>query len=142
MFISPRYGGALILFVMLSLVIGCSQAPYPVKGSVTYNGKPVEEGTITFEPADGNGPPLGGAIQNGEYDFIAPIETNNKFIVRILGMRKTGRRIEAGMPAPKGTMVDEVERFIPASYNEKSTLSASLPPANADRIDFNLKGKK
>jgi hypothetical protein len=38
-----------------------------VSGSVTYDGQPVGDGTITFLPADGKGPTVGGPIAGGRY---------------------------------------------------------------------------
>lgn len=56
---------------------GCGSKPgpgtarYHVSGTVTYQGKPVPAGSITFQPdgTRGNAGPAGGAaIQNGKYD--------------------------------------------------------------------------
>jgi hypothetical protein len=41
----------------------------PIWGEVTYDGKPLETGTIELIPIDGTpGPSTGGAITNGQYD--------------------------------------------------------------------------
>lgn len=52
-------------------------------------------------------------------------------------MRKTGRQIEAGPPAPPGKMADELERYIPASYNENSTLTREMSAGN-NELHFHL----
>ena len=40
---------------------------FPVSGTVTYNGKPLEKGTISFVPDDPKGVGATGAIENGSY---------------------------------------------------------------------------
>lgn len=45
---------------------GCDKST-SIQGRVTLNGKPVEEGTISFRPTDGKGPSAGGVIAYGEY---------------------------------------------------------------------------
>ena len=48
---------------------GCSNGRYPVKGVVAFDGSPVEQGTIVFEPADRQGPATGGTISQGQYEL-------------------------------------------------------------------------
>lgn len=108
--------------------LGCGASHLAVvQGNVTFDGQPVEQGSITFEPADGVGPVTGGTIQNGKYrlDAEGGMEPGKK-IVRIRAVRATGRKIEAGPPSPPGTMVDELSPFIPAIYDEKSTLTVQV----------------
>ena len=56
----------LLLLVGALAVTGCKQGN-SLSGSVTYNGEPVENGTITFASADGSGPGFGVQIVNGNY---------------------------------------------------------------------------
>ncbi len=42
-----------------------------VTGSVTYNGKPVDDGYILFRPVDGKGSDAGGPIVGGTYTLSA-----------------------------------------------------------------------
>jgi hypothetical protein len=51
--------GALIL-------VGCQQQD-SLSGAVTYNGEPVENGTIIFASADGGGPGFGADVVDGKY---------------------------------------------------------------------------
>src|SRR5262249_9400709 len=48
---------------------GCGSGKVPVSGSVLFAGKPVEEGMITFEPADGKGSTTGGPVADGNYEL-------------------------------------------------------------------------
>jgi len=135
-----RFSGAAALGLALAclVVAGCGKGgTLSVKGNVSVAGQPLEEGTISFEPADGIGPSLGGRIEAGHYEVTGRAAPGKK-IVRIRGVQKTGRKIEAGMPAPKGTMVDEIKQ-LPDIYNDKSTLDIDLAPGKPIEHDFNLK---
>lgn len=126
------------IMVLLLLVAGCGRS-VNIEGKVTFDGQPVESGTITFEPADGQGPTIGGAIEGGTYAVSG--QSGGKKVVRIRASRKTGRQIETGPPAPPGTMVDEVESYIPAIYNSQSTLTCEVADGGAGRHDFELTSK-
>jgi hypothetical protein len=90
-------------------VVGCGPSVVTVEGKVTWDGTPVETGTISFLPADGKGPSFGGELKNGSYRVEAqkPGALGAKN-VSITSVRKTGKMIEAGPPAPAGTMVEEL----------------------------------
>jgi hypothetical protein len=119
---------------------GCGSGKIAVNGSVLFAGKPIEEGMITFEPADGKGPTTGGPIAEGRYELVgeAGAQPGEK-IVRIVALRKTGRMIPAGSPAPPGSMVAEVIQCIPGRYNDRSTLRVQITPVKANTHDFDLK---
>ncbi len=91
------------------LIAGCGPSLVTVEGTVTLDGTPVETGTISFLPADGKGPTFGGELKGGGYQIqaekTAALGAKN---VTITGIRKTGKMIEAGPPAPAGTMVEEL----------------------------------
>ena len=144
MIAQPRF---LVRFVPLTLAIiavaaicpGCSHWQSPVVGEVTFNGNPVEDGTISFESADGTGPTTGGQIVAGKYELIgaaAPIP--GKKIVRINAIRKTGRKIRDNFSAA-GALTDQLERYIPDIYNTRSTLSCEVTAQGPGQIDFHLK---
>ena len=58
--------------LLMSLCVGCEQGGGvtrgAVKGKVTLDGSPVEEGSIAFIPTGGTeGPTAGGQIEQGQY---------------------------------------------------------------------------
>ncbi|MGN6134450.1 MAG: carboxypeptidase-like regulatory domain-containing protein [Aureliella sp.] len=62
------------LLAVCVLALGCSagQDPnrpptYPVRGTVTLNGKPVEGAVVTFQPMEGKGSAVGSTDANGVY---------------------------------------------------------------------------
>ena len=110
-----------------------------VEGNVTIGDKPADDGTITFNPADGQGPSAGTQIKNGKYQFTGskglPPGAKN---VEITAVLKTGRQIEAGPPLRKGTMIDEVERF-----SHKETCNIALGQTSPVNFDLKpIRGKK
>lgn len=126
------------IMISLLLAAGCGRS-VNIEGEVTFDGQPVESGSISFEPADGQGPTAGGAIEGGRYAVSG--QSGGKKVVRIRATRKTGRQIETGPPAPPGHMVDEVESYIPAKYNSQSTLTCEVAAGGASRHDFALTSK-
>ena len=60
---------------------------------MVFEGKPVEQGIISFEPADGIGPTTGGSVTDGTYDLTGDARaTVGEKIVRIYASRKSGRK--------------------------------------------------
>ena len=129
-----RWGAMGLVVALLGMCAGCGSKLATVQGNVTFDGKPVEQGSIVFEPADGAGPVAGGTIEKGTYRLageggVVP----GKKLVRIIAVRPTGRKIEAGPPTPPGTMVDELRPYIPAIYNQQSTLTIEVPAGQVTR---------
>jgi hypothetical protein len=121
------------------LVTGCGDGRVRVSGTVMYEGKPLELGIISFEPADGVGPTTGGPITDGEYDLTGNARsTTGEKIVRIVGSRKSGRKLPAPPPSPPGTTIDEMIQCIPKEYNEKSRLKVQITPGTDNIHDFEL----
>ena len=142
------YCAAGVLLVCLAACLGCGTGLATVEGTVTFDGKPVESGSIVFEPADGAGPSAGGQIQNGKYKLAGEAGVMpGKKVVRITAIRSTGRQVDAGMPGATGAggpsspggKVDELESYIPAIYNEKSTLTCEIAAGTANQHNFDLK---
>ena len=126
--------------VVLAMLAGCGGNRPTVHGEVTFDGEPVVEGTISFEPADGVGPTTGGPIVDGKYRLFgeaAPVPGMKR--VRISAGRKTGRKIPAGEPFAPDVMIEETERYIPDIYNTRSTLSREVTAKGPNQFDFHLK---
>jgi hypothetical protein len=59
-----RFG---LIALLLVVTAGCARRSARVSGEVSYEGKPVGDGMISFLPADGKGPSSGGPITDGTY---------------------------------------------------------------------------
>jgi len=69
--VRSRWAAGAALAVVL--IAGCGGGSGgTVSGAVTYDGQPVGDGTITFLPADGKGPTVGGPIAKGVYLVDVP----------------------------------------------------------------------
>ena len=77
---------AVTLAGVAGLLAGCGSSLASVSGQVTYDGKPVEEGYITFTPADGKGKDAGGPIKNGRYR-VTELPPGPK-VVKVIGLKK------------------------------------------------------
>lgn len=121
---------------------GPGRLEVPIHGEVTFSGAAVEQGAISIEPADGKGKATGGEIKGGRYDLAGaagPLPGTK--IVRITGIRKTGRKIEGDSLTHKGVMLDELEQFIPEIYNARSTLTCEVGKDLPAQIDFHLNSR-
>lgn len=121
---------------------GCGNSGPPrvaVSGIVTLDGRPIEQGAISFVPAaDSKQPSAGAEISSGEYSIPATSGPSaGKYRVEIRWSRPTGKQVELGSPAPPGTLVDEVKEAIPAKYNSQSTLVEELEPGE-NSLHFDL----
>jgi hypothetical protein len=89
-----------VLLVALSwTIVGCGEAGgerAEVRGKVTFEGVPVESGSIAFAPIEGTkGPSVGGAIKGGEYHIRrgeGPVSGPHR--VMILGTRQPDAKCE------------------------------------------------
>ena len=134
---------AVLLMLLGSILTGCGGGGLDraeVRGRVTFEGAPVQSGSIAVIPAAGpSGPSVGAAINGGTYE-IARTEgpVPGSYRVEIRATRKTGQQIEAGEGADDpSAMIDEIEMYIPPEYNSDSTLTAEVQ-AGTNEIDFAL----
>lgn len=128
------------LIAILILCSGCGESEVVkagVKGLVQFEGKPLAQGRIMFEPAAGTqGPVAGAAIVNGVYE-VPPSQgvTVGKNVVRINATKKSGKKIKSSV---SDDMLDETVEAIPEQFNSKSTLEKEIE-AGSNEIDFDLK---
>jgi hypothetical protein len=126
------------------LLAGCSgsNGRYPVEGTVTLDGQPVEGGVIVLFPVDDNPADPArrgkayGTIQNGKFLLqgdrgAAP----GKYRVEITWFKKTGRQIPSNDPPNK---IDETKQVIPKQFNEKSTTFVEIKPER-NTLHYELK---
>lgn len=120
------------LTVLLSLTVlpGCgpnSDGKFPVQGTVTWNGAPIEVGTIAFFP-QATAAPEAGKITDGKFSFACP---PGRCRVVIRAERFTGKMIES-MNQP------QIEQYIPREYNVDSTLTAEVSEDGDNDFTFAL----
>ena len=133
------------LFVAIS---GCGQGDglsrCVVSGSVSFDGKPVPNGTIRFVPA--NGPQAATTITDGKYEIAkkggVPIGQSKVFIS---AYSQTGGNQDGDLVSQGGGRASNGadQQYIPKRYNIDSTLTADISGAeNPLTVDFELTGPR
>jgi hypothetical protein len=131
-----------VVACLMETVTGCGgdSRRATVQGKITLDNVPLETGTISFTPIDGNtGPTAGGAIKDGYFSITAvkgPATGWN--LVAIHSSKKTGKQIAD--PILHGQKVDEVVSVVPEQYNVRSTLKRELT-SGKNVLDFELSSK-
>jgi hypothetical protein len=134
---SVRIPGFGVLVVLVVLTAGCGgSAKVVVKGTVTLDGNPLEEGAINFFPADGSGTTAGGVISGGNFSVPVPA---GSVIVRI-SASKVIRREPMYAGDPKGPMKEIRTDIIPAKYNAQSELKLDVK-SGMDDVKYDLTSK-
>lgn len=132
----------LILTCAAGFLFGCggaSDAPvtYPVSGKVTLDGQPLAQGNIIFRDAAEKTASAAGKIENGEFSFEAV--AGKKAVVITATREVPGKTVVGG--APDEPPVPAIEQYLPATYNEKTTLEADVSDSGANEFTFELKSK-
>ncbi|AMV40657.1 hypothetical protein [Planctomyces sp. SH-PL62] len=130
--------------VAAALAGGCGDEAGPpreaVSGKVTYDGKPVERGSIQFLPkqaAESGG--AWGSIVDGAYAIPAsdgPVA--GEYAVSITSAPEASDAADALPGDDSGAVAGDV---IPEDYNLKTTLTATVEPGKANTADFDLARK-
>ena len=105
---------------------------YPVSGVVTFDGVPIEKGDIIFRPTDGKVGADAGVITAGKFSFRSKPGTK---AVQIAAPREVPGTTTTGID---GKPTPVYEQYIPARYNEKSTLSAEVQKSGGNDFRFEL----
>lgn len=117
----------------LSALPGCgSGLPplVPVSGTVTVNGRPLEDGFLYFKTIE-TGFLERADIKDGKFEGKAHVGS---------------RRVEVYATRPKrvtidGKEVDVPDNFIAPAFNTESTLVAEVTPAGPNQFTFDVKKK-
>jgi hypothetical protein len=130
----PQFGAGLFAACLLAGLAGCGGTTV-VKGVVTLDGVPVDEGSVSFTPTDGIGPSAGTRVVAGAYELSDRSGlTPGKKTVVVRGGTYTGRKIEAGAPFPPGYMIDEMVIF-----RGNYTVTRDVVARQVNVFDFALK---
>ena len=120
-----------VLIVVASA--GCGgPATVAVRGQVTFEGQPVEQGDISFIPDPGtDGVSEGAQIRNGQYQLSKGLIVGN-YSVEIRAWKNTGKRVNG----PYGE-TDERVNLLPKQYSKNARLRFT-PADDPNRLDFHL----
>jgi hypothetical protein len=127
---------SLCLLGLLGAVLpaGCGPSgprTYPVSGAVLFDGKPLPEGHIIFHAAGGDMGADAGMIKNGKYSFRAKA-----------GKKKVAIIASKEIPEKRSPIMGPyMENYIPARYNNQTTLTAEVRESGGNEFDFRLEKK-
>jgi hypothetical protein len=136
-----RHIRAILFGLSLFALAGCNSGKAggrAIAGKVSFNGQPVAEGQIVFEP---NGPGrMGvGPIADGTYSIPAKNGPSpGSYRVRITADRATGKKIKPLPSSADRTPVDAYEQYIPARYNHATKLEITIDDKSPNDRDFEL----
>lgn len=132
-----------LCFLCLGIVFaGCGQKEYtgvqrfPLSGRVTYDGQPIDVGSISFLPQSASQRVSGGSIENGTYSVPEARGANaGTHRIEIRWQKLTGKKVH---DPRAGELVDERAEGLPPKFHTDSELTAEVPsPSNT--YDFDLK---
>lgn len=135
--------GAIVSFTglvgLLVVAAGCGGSSngldtYPVSGTVTFDGTPIEKGRITFRDASANGRAFSAEIDNGSYELESEAGTMTVTII-------ASRIIPGKFGTEEGTKDPAGEMYIPKKYNDETTLKAEVTADGDNTFPFDLKSK-
>ncbi len=118
------------------LAAGCGEKATTVKGEVTLDDRPLDQGRISFVPVDGKTPNSDAAIKDGKYSL--PKAAPGAYQVKITSNRSKGKR--KAYDAPDSPEVDILEQYLPERYNKETELKADVK-SGENKFDFPLKSK-
>jgi hypothetical protein len=122
--------------IPILILSGCGGGTQ-IEGSVTLDGKPVEDGTIAFSLVGGKDATVGGPVKNGKYSLESSRKlTPGTYRVEINWLEPTGKKVEN--KSDKGTEVEERKQLIPMKYNLKSELTTEIK-SGSNSANFELK---
>jgi hypothetical protein len=112
-----------------------------ITGTVSYDGQPVEEGEIVFEPQEAGAPLATGQIKGGEYRVDAKYgPAAGLYRVRIEGFQK--KKVANIPPHPyagDSPGADTIaEQYLPPQYNTRSTLQVEIKDDDEGVHNFDL----
>ncbi len=111
----------------LATLCGCGPSAGTVSGNVTLDGRPLEQGIISFSAAEGTAPPVTADIVGGKYsaEMIAGKKHVQLSASKVIGTRKNDS---------PGAPPDEIlEEQIPPKYNSESQLSLDVKPGSNEK---------
>ncbi len=129
-----------LLLIGLGLIAGCGHGPEfqraIVSGRVSYQGRPVADGTIRFVPVKGTkGPAAIARIEDGDYTVTlhegVPVGTHR---VEIEAFRPVA---PPAVPHPRDRQAKQ--QYLPRQYNRESTLEVTIDGEGKQTYDFDLK---
>jgi len=128
---------SIFALIVLTLTTGCGPSTATLTGTVTFDGKPLQEGDIIVSAAEGKVDSATGKISDGQYKVITtPGRKNVKISAQIVV-----NKIKDSPNDPNSTFQEIRKEILPDRYHNKSTLTIDLK-AGPNTKDWTLESDK
>jgi hypothetical protein len=128
-----RFGAAGVTsLVVLLLLCGCGRSGpvrYRVVGTVKWEDESVPKGDMIFQPVDVRARAEGAKIVDGKFMVYLP---PGKMRVKIVASRERPGGVDKAMNSPL------LDHYIPAEFNDQSTLERDVQPNDENNFEFDL----
>jgi hypothetical protein len=128
----------LFWYLGLLALAGCGDGKSTVSGTVSLDGQPVDNGTITFVNSEGGKLIREGAVISGG-KFEATVLPGN-FKIELNSQKVVGKRTQKGFDGKDETLEISEEMF-PDKYNVKTELTQEIK-RGSNPITLDLKSKR
>ena len=144
---SQKFALAVISFCLLGMTWGCGGSDplgrRAVSGTVTLDGAPLEQGSISFQPTEQGKTSSGAVVNQGEYSIARDQGLPPGKYRVVINAIKPG----TGMTLPEGGLPgDEVgtppEELIPPEWNTKSKNFVEVTDSGATEFKHEIVTKK
>lgn len=138
---NAQFGPAAFAVLGLLFASGCGggETKTKVSGTVTLDGVPIENGSISFYPTGATGQNASSGIEKGKYQLDSSL---GEMKVQISATKVVGKF--KAYDTPDSPMLDKVVEIIPPEFNSASKLTVTLKAGQNDNVNFDLvtKNKK
>lgn len=130
-----------VAILCTAFVMGCggsSEGPelYPVSGTVTLDGEPITKGSILFKDPTGTNKSYFASIDAGAYS--TEMEAGKRKVIITASRESKDKMV---MNAEGTGKEPAMEQYIPAKYNEQSTLEIDVSSGGENQFPFELENK-
>lgn len=105
------------------LMLGCENGPPmgDIAGTVTFNGVPLADGSVTFNPSAGDAPTSGALIHDGK--FTARVSLGKHSVTISVPQSVGSRKL---YDTPDSPTIEQYAEMIPSKYNTSTELTIDV----------------
>lgn len=124
--------GVCLIWIVMQMWAPQPPATYALSGKISFQGMPIPNGEIVFDPAGEFGQRRSARILNGRFQLEAKegLAKDQVYIPRVYGYRLTGKKYEN---ANMATSTEVQEQYVPGRFNGKSEMRLETNAANLTR---------
>jgi len=128
--------GCCLASALALALVGCGDRKSSVSGTVTFEGQPVKDGSVTFVKSEGEVVREGAVIRDGTFQASLP---PGEYKIELNAQKVVSKRKQKGFDG-KDEEVDITEELFPERYNTKTTLTKKINRgANTVKLDATTK---